>query len=270
MYSQDSKYYKEVQQYYNEDSVNFKSRGEANALLKRIRESFREESSGIQFKHALEIGYGPGFDLIYFAKNNPDAQVVGIDISDGMCEVANEAIKSENLTNCKALVGSVEDVEKLIPDQKFDFIYVFFGSLNTVEDLSKAADCLEKLLLPEGKMVLTFVNKWYMLGILKPLLKLRINTAFKRLKKTWGGYSTSRFLPSKCYSPAQIRKAFSNFKEISHRGYSILFPAWYEAPKMVNDNYKESRWKWDEKLSKTPMWSWGEYTLFVFEKANKG
>ncbi|TNE81196.1 MAG: class I SAM-dependent methyltransferase [Bacteroidetes bacterium] len=266
MYSEGSGYYKEVKAYYNEDSVSFKSRGEANPLLQRIRESFRAESEGIAFHQALEVGYGPGFDLVYFAKQNPNAQVYGIDISDGMCEVASLAIKEVQLNNCQAMVGSVEDVKLLLPQQQFDLIYVFFGSLNTVEDLNAAAKELQSLLSPNGKMVLTFVNKWYLLGILKPLLKLRFATAFKRLKKVWGGYSTSRFLPSKCYTPTEVRKAFGGMREVKHRGYSILFPAWYESPKVVQANYKDRLWNWDRALSKTPFWSLGEYTLFVFEK----
>ncbi|MBI1222256.1 MAG: methyltransferase domain-containing protein [Bacteroidetes bacterium] len=262
-------YYLKVKTYYDEDSLSFKSRGESNPLLARIRESFREESEPLQFKHALEIGYGPGFDLVYFSGRQKAGKVYGLDISQGMQHVAKEAIQSAGLENCLAEVGSVEDIETQFPGIEFDFIYVFFGGLNTVEDLSKAANHLDRVLLPGGKMVLTFVNKWYLLGILKPLLKLKFGLAFRRLRKTWGGYSLSRFLPSKCYSPADVRKAFSRFKEVKHRGYSILFPAWYEHSKFSNRRQTERRWKWDAMLNRTPLWGCGEYTLFVFEKREK-
>ena len=261
-------YYGKVKSYYDEDSINFKQRGESNPLLNEIRTSFREESEGISFQNALEIGYGPGFDLVYFAQKHPESMVYGIDISPGMCEVANTAIREAGLNNCKAMVGSVEDLETLLPGVKFDFIYVYFGSLNTVEDLKKAASILKKHLRPEGQMVLTFVNKWYMLGILKPLLKLKFATAFRRLRKTWGGYSLQRFLPSKCYSPTQVRDAFSDFEETGHRGYSILYPAWYEFQKYSDKKELSKKWNWDLRLNKTFMWSWGEYTLFVFRPRN--
>lgn len=262
-----SDYYKKVKSYYDEDSVSFKSRGEANPLLARIRDSFREEAKGINFENALEIGYGPGFDLVHFASHHPDAKVFGMDISSGMREVAQQAIQDAGLDNCEAHVGSVEDIATLFPGKKFDFIYVFFGGLNTVEDLGKAAELLDDALAPGGKMVLTFVNKWYLMGIIKPLAKLKFGLAFRRLKKTWGGYSLSRFLPSKCYSPSQVRKAFSQFHELSFRGYSILFPAWYDAHKYPDPKVLDGKWNKDLKLNKTPLKGAGEYTLFVFEKS---
>ncbi len=266
MEKQKGTYYREVRDYYDQDSVSFKSRGEANPLLGRIREAFRKECEGIGFGSALEIGYGPGFDLIHFAETHPEAEVAGIDISPGMQEVAEASIREVGLSNARALVGTVEDIPDLFPGKQFDFIYVFFGALNTVEDLRRSAQILQEALKPGGKMVLTFVNKWYLLGILKPLIKLKFATAFRRLRKTWGGYSTSRFLPSKCYSPSEVRAAFSDFSETRFRGYSILFPAWYEFHKMKNPASLERKWHMDERLNHTFFKGLGEYTLFVFEK----
>ena len=123
-------------------------------------------------------------------------------------------------------------------------------------------------LAPGGRLVITVINKWYLAGMLLPLLKGRTKIAFQRLRETWGGYSTSRHLDSKCYSPADIRRSFSDFKVVRQRGYSILFPAWYQ------DNLRKRMgklsgllWKLDGALNKTFFWSKGEYTLFVLERA---
>lgn len=267
MYSKGSSYYKQVGDYYNEDAGNFESRGRANETLNRIRAGFREQADKVPFQRALEVGIGPGMDMLYFTGRNPDALVYGIDISAEMCRLSKENLAAAGATNGHVSVGSVEDISELFPGVQFDLIYVFFGALNTVESLPKAAAEMESLLAPNGKMVLTFVNKWYLLGILRPLVKLKFGTAFRRLRKVWGGYSPSRFLASKCYSPAEVRKAFSGSKELYHRGYSILFPAWYEEAKRQKMGAKAERlWARDERLSKTPFWSLGEYTLFVFEK----
>ena len=117
--------------------------------------------------------------------------------------------------------------------------------------------------------MLSFVNKWYLAGILLEIAKLNFIRAFARLKPIWGGYSPVKYLPSHCYTPAQIRKAFQGMKLIKKRGYSILQPAWY----FTRINRKLGRagkllWKADLLLNKTFLWRFGEYTLFVFQLSN--
>src|SRR5690606_36598322 len=114
--------------------------------------------------------------------------------------------------------------------------------------------------------VLTVINKWYLMGMLLPMLKLRCNTAFKRVQKTWGGYSPKRQLESMCYSPTEIRQAFSDFKLIRKRGYSISYPAWYQdSLRKKIGPVSNFLWKFDRFLNRTPLWSKGEYTLFILE-----
>jgi len=98
-------------------------------------------------------------------------------------------------------------------------------------------------------------------------LKMNFKTALARLREDWGGYSPHRHLPSRCYSPKQIRKTFSDFSLLEKKGYSILFPAWYNFNKFRDQKEKtEKLWKKDQQLQKTQLWSKGEYTLFVFRK----
>lgn len=263
-----SSYYDKVGAYYDEDAPQFENRYWANKTLQKIRSSFREETERFSFNNALEIGFGPGVDLLYFGKKYPEKEFFGIDISEGMTSHAKNQIEKEKLSNVKVEKGSVEDIGTLFPGKKFDLIYVYFGALNTVEDLSRAADDLNKHLNPNGKIVLTVINKWYWAGMLLPMLKLKFTTAFRRIRKTWGGYSPKRQLESKCYSPSEVKKAFKGFRLLRRRGYSISYPAWYQ------DNIREklggasnTLWEIDKALNKTPLWSKGEYTLFIFEKA---
>jgi ubiquinone/menaquinone biosynthesis C-methylase UbiE len=258
-------YYKKVQEYYNEDSYNFEDRYWENETLQRIRNSFREETDISVGSTVLEIGYGPGLDLIYFAKNNPKSRFYGVDISDGMFRHAQKQADKDNIDNLELEVGSFEDVENLFPDQKFDLIYVYFGALNTVENIEEVQFALKKILNPKGKLVLTFVNKWYLMSIIKPMLKFKFSVATKRLGKVWGGYSPNKFLESRCYTSQEIIAFFSEFNLDYKRGYSILFPAWYE-----NHIYKkypkrcERLWKIDQFLQKTTCWNFGEYSLYIF------
>ncbi len=260
-------FYKQIEEYYDSDADDFDARYWQNPVLQRIRQDFREEVKRFTFKNILEIGYGTGLDLVHFGKTHPEACISGIDISSGMMAESNRKIKNEKLENVSATIGSVEDIPGLFPNEQFDMIYVFFGALNTEEDLEKAAAILHKSTKPGGVLVLTFVNKFYMTGMVLEMMKFRFRKAFSRLKKIWGGYSPSQYLPSRCYSPKEIKEAFSRFILRKRKGYSIIHPAWY----YHNLNRKIrplSRWLWkaDRLLNKTPLWSIGEYTLFVFQK----
>ena len=261
-----NEYYQEVKTYYDQDAGDFDNRYWANPVLQTIRQSFREEVKRHRFQSMLEIGFGTGLDMVHFGTTHPEALVYGIDISGEMKRIAAWIVKEKKLANVFAEEGSVEDIERLFPGQKFDLIYVFFGALNTVEDLEKAAGILKTVLKPEGVMVLSFVNRYYIMGMLLEMLKLRFSNAFARLKKDWGGYSPVKHLPSHCYSPKEILKSFNGLELLKRRGYSILQPAWYYQG--LNQRlWKLSKWLWkaDILLNKTSCWKFGEYTLFVFK-----
>lgn len=260
-------FYGRIESYYDEDAGDFDNRYWQNPVLQRIRQDFREEVKRHAFTRMLEIGCGTGLDLVHFGKTQSGVSVAGIDISESMKSIAQEKIRNEKLENVTVKKGSVEDIGSLFPEERFDMIYVFFGALNTVEDLEKAAAILHRITMDGGKLVLTFVNKYYIAGMLIEMLKLRFGAAFSRLKPQWGGYSPARHLPGRCYSPRQIKKAFARFGLIRQQGYSIVHPAWYyRRLNRMPERVRGALWRTDLLLRKTPFWKYGEYTLFVFEK----
>lgn len=262
-------YYEKVGAYYDDDAVDFERRYWQNDALQRIRQSFREHVRRHQFENLLEVGFGPGFDLVHFAKTHPQSACFGIDISAEMVRIAQEKIDTENLQNARVGQGSVEDVSTLFPEVKFDMIYVFFGALNTVEDLPQAMEILRGLLKPGGKMVLTFVNKYYVGGMVIELLKLKPKFAFARLKKVWGGYSPTNFLASRCYATSEIKKMALPLNCTVQEGYSILFPAWYyhKIHKILPEKLRKILWKIDRKVSRTVLGTLGEYVLYEFQSS---
>jgi len=260
-------YYSKVGAYYDQDAAMFETRYCINETAQRIRNSFREETEKLDFKNALEIGFGPGIDLVYFGRKYPERAFYGIDVSLRMVDYALAGVKKAGLQNVTLKQSSVNTLYHDVDGRQFDLIYVFFGALNTVTDLSIAVENIEKTLAPGGKVVVTVINKWHLAGMLLPMLKGRFKIAFQRLKKTWGGYSPDRHLDSKCYTPSDIRRAFSSFNIIQKRGYSITFPAWYQdglRPKL--GRLYNILWKLDKVLNKTPLWSKGEYTLFILTR----
>jgi SAM-dependent methyltransferase len=264
----DKNFHQSVADYYDQDvDFGFEQRANENPLLEKIRDDFRAITVKYPFNDVLEIGCGPGFDLAWFAETYPENSFTGIDISPKMVELAKTRIKSRGLENAKVFVHDERGMKEQFGEASFDLVYVYFGALNTVSDLSKTADDIRSLLQPGGYAVLTFVNKWYLREMFVQALKLNFKVAFARLRKEWGGYSPNRHLPSRCYSPKEILESFPGFELIERKGYSIFFPAWYNPHKVKGRMGKANKlWDRDERLQQTSWWSKGEYTLFVFRK----
>lgn len=265
-----SRYYEEVASYYDDDARDFEQRYEVNPVLQRIRGAFREITEREPFTQALEIGCGPGFDVEYFAARYPDRQVSAIDVSPGMIELAKKRCVAAGLTNVHFGVGSVEDIPAQFPDTRFDLIFVYFGGLNTVFDLRKAAEDLRRVCTPDARLVLTFVNRYYLTEIPLWLLMRRFDKAFERITNRWRGYSDHRKIPSRPYSAGDIRRAFGpDFALGYRRGFSLLYPAWYRShllPKLGGT--AEKLWRLDNLLAKTPLWNTGEYSLYEMRMKN--
>ena len=261
-------YYDKVAEYYDHEACTYEERYWRNNVAQRIRQSFREEVKIHSFSSALEIGCGTGLDISHFGSIYPERKIYGIDIAPAMVASASRKVQEHGLENVRITVGTPEDLQTLFPNIQFDHIYVFFGALNTVPDLRHVAGLLKKRLKPGGTMVLTFVNKWYLVDMLIDLAKFRFTRAFKRIRKIWGGYSDVNHLESRCFSPREIKKAFrGNFHLIRTRGYSIIYPAWYRVHLVSRLGAKISDilWNADRVLSRTPAWCLGEYALYTFK-----
>ena len=205
---------------------------------------------------------------MHFSKIFPEKSFSGIDVSSKMVEISQSKIDQAKISNCDIQQGSPEEISKIYPNKKFDLIYVYFGALNTVENFKKAADKIIECCEDEGYLVLSFVNKHYLAEVLLNLFRLRFNDAFRRYKKVWGGYSPSKHLDSRCFSPREIRKIFlpANI-EIFRAGYSILYPAWYRNHWLNKlGSIGNKLWKIDSILNNSFLWQFGEYTFFIFKK----
>lgn len=263
-------YYKEVGDYFDIFAKQHHNKSDNNPILSDMRDSFRSYATHVHPQNILDIGCGPGMDVAFFAEKYPQARVYGIDVSQGMIDYASRLCQSKNLVNTAFINTGIEKLHEHLPgDVKFDIIYVFFGALNTVNSLDDAAIIIDKLLRPGGQVVLTFVNKYYLSEFIVNMLKLRPGKAMARWKKFWRGYSNDYALKSKTYTPAQIQKAFSNtgLKLQRRKGYSIFYPAWFQANRLKkHPGFCKVLYKMDKVANKTFLWDNGEYTLFVYKK----
>jgi ubiquinone/menaquinone biosynthesis C-methylase UbiE len=260
-------YYQKVADYYDHEACHYEERYWSNVVAQRIRQSFREEVKTHAFNDVLEIGCGTGLDVSHFGSIYPDKRFFGIDIAPAMVASASRKVQDLGLENVRVMLGTPEDLETLFPGVQFDHVYVFFGALNTVHDLRHVAGILRKIMKRDGTMVLTFVNKWYLVDMLVDVGKFRFKRVFSRVGEIWGGYSDVYRLKSRCFSPWEITKAFGDDFEITRRrGYSILYPAWYRVHLVyrLGRRISDILWNADRILNHTPAWCLGEYALYSF------
>ena len=257
-------YYKAIAEHYDREAELYDERLQGNKTIEKIRNDFRRVANVfIHGDSVLDFGCGTGADICFFAAAYPEKTFTGIDLSAKMIEQTRKKSVLHNLHNIVIHTGSLDQLD----DRKFDFIYAFFGAFNTVYDLADFVEQLQLHLNERGRILITFVNKWYPIGMLAYLRRLKFKKAFERLKRTWWGYSENYMLRSQTYYGPQILKVFNKFNLLYKRGYSIVYPAWFQ-DRIVQKlgGFAEKIWQLDGFLSKTPFWSWGDYVLLVFEK----
>jgi SAM-dependent methyltransferase len=237
----------------------------SNHVLVQVREAFRRAVEAHPATSILDLGCGPGTDLAWFAERYPRKRYAGIDVSHRMIaearrQLAARAVRIER--------GCAADLPGLFPGEAFDLVYSFFGPLNTEPDLDGAVQALARMVLPGGVLVLTFVNRLYLLDAALHLLRGRPSRAVARLADRWRGYSEQTPLDAWLYFPGQIEARFRPAFQVSHReGFSIAYPAWYRAPRFrPNSALMRALWLGDRALNRTPLWSAGEHLLYVFRR----
>jgi demethylmenaquinone methyltransferase/2-methoxy-6-polyprenyl-1,4-benzoquinol methylase len=116
-----------------------------------------KELKSLKPKNILDVATGTGdfaFESIKIL--NPD-QIVGVDISSGMLEVAKKKIAQRNLGHIFSV--KLGDSEKLpFSDNQFDAITVAYGVRN-YENLEKGLADMFRVLKPSGKIVILEFSK---------------------------------------------------------------------------------------------------------------
>ena len=97
----------------------------------------------------LDLATGTADLAIAVAKRNPQAQVIGMDISEKMLDIGKEKVMHQNLANQIEL--SLGDAAALpFEDDSFDAVTVAFGVRN-FEDLGKGLSEISRVLKPGGQ-----------------------------------------------------------------------------------------------------------------------
>lgn len=256
---------RETGAYYDAFAESAEQRYASNHVLVRVREAFRRAVEPHPAASVLDLGCGPGTDLAWFGERYPGRRYAGIDVSPRMVELARAKLSRRGM---RVERGCAEDVPLVFPGERFDLIYSFFGVLNTEPNLDRAVRALGESVAPGGVLVLTFVNRTYLLDSLVHLLRGRLGRAAARLADRWRGYSQSP-LDASLYFPQQIEARFAAAFQVERReGFSILYPAWYRAGRFnEHGTLVRALWIADRALNRTPLWSVGEHLLYVFRRS---
>ena len=100
----------------------------------------------------LDLATGTADLAIAVAKRNPQAHILGMDISEKMLDIGKEKVMHQNLANQIEL--SLGDAAALpFEDDSFDAVTVAFGVRN-FEDLGKGLSEISRVLKPGGQAVI--------------------------------------------------------------------------------------------------------------------
>jgi 2-polyprenyl-3-methyl-5-hydroxy-6-metoxy-1,4-benzoquinol methylase len=98
-------------------------------------------------KVILDLACGSGYTTLVLAQTNPDAKIVGIDLSEKSIEVSKQRLEYHGFNNVEFNVMSIEDVAKL--DLQFDYINCS-DILYLLDDLVGSLNLLKSVLKPQG------------------------------------------------------------------------------------------------------------------------
>lgn len=116
------------------------------------RRKTAREVAKCQPRTILDLATGTADLAIAMAKRNPQAHIVGMDISEKMLEIGKTKIASQGLENQIELqLGDAADLP--FENHSFDAVTVAFGVRN-FEDLDKGLSEISRVLKPNGQAVI--------------------------------------------------------------------------------------------------------------------
>lgn len=143
-----------------------------------------------QPKNILDLATGTADLAIAIAKRNPQAHIVGMDISEKMLEIGKEKVKRQGFeSQIELRLGDAASLP--FDDNSFDIVTVAFGVRN-FEHLEQGLSEIQRVLNPNGRIVILEFSMPEKFPI-KKLYRLYFNHLLpqigKRVSKDPGAYS---------------------------------------------------------------------------------
>ena len=132
----------------------------------------------------LDVGCGPGYLLIEIAKLIPNSQLIGVDLSEDMLQIAKEKAKEKGLNSITFMQGPAEKIP--IPEAHNDVV-VCLNSLHDFNDAEKTLSEIYRTTTKSGIFILKDKNGAYpklkvILGFIPLICKSGLKKTVKYFK----------------------------------------------------------------------------------------
>ena len=242
-----------------------------NPLLRAMRDRTRaalQQAAGPKGR-VLDLGCGPGTDVVYFAARGYD--VTAVDWSPAMVQEAHQMIRAAGLGEAARVEQlGIDDLDRLDADP-FDAAYSSFGPLNCVTDLSQAARAIAARLRPGGVLVASIIGRVCPWEIALYLSRRDWRRATLRFAHTPVPVPLEgRTVWMRYWTPAEVARAFAGagFRSRALRSLGLVTPPPYlqafadRHPRLV-DRLQQV----EDAVGAWPLLrSWGDHFLIVMER----
>lgn len=249
----------------------YDSSNAANPLLRAMRDRTRAALQQVVHPRGrlLDLGCGPGTDVVYFAARGYD--VTAIDWSPGMVREARSMVRAAGLDEVARVEQlGIDDLDELDADP-FDAAYSSFGPLNCVTDLPHAARAIRARLRPGGVLVASIIGRicpWEIALYLSRRDWQRATVRFTRTpvpvplegRTVWMQY----------WTPAEVSRAFADagFRRRALRTLGLVTPPPYL--QAFADRHPRLIAKLQQLEDAVATWprlrAWGDHFLIVMER----
>lgn len=216
-----------------------------------VYQFLQEGINDLNGKNILEINAGTGEDAIWFA--NQGAKVTCTDISPNMVDVAKAKANTYNDLNISHEVLDITKLSASFSNPTFDVVFSNFGGLNciTKTQLNKFFTDAEKILNPNGKIILVVMPSFCVWETNYFLAKLNFKQAFRRLKKKGANAKVGNSIVKTYYfGPKKIKRIANHFThEATHPVGFFIPPSYLESFFKNRKRWLNQLWKWEKKIS---------------------
>ena len=110
-----------------------------------------KQLEGLDIKNMLDVATGTGDVALALSKRYPQAEIIGVDISEKMLEIGRQKVAKQQLSEKIDLrTGDSENLP--LKDNSFDAVTVAFGVRN-FENLSQGLAEIHRVIRPGGRLV---------------------------------------------------------------------------------------------------------------------
>jgi|GEM_PF-3138743 len=213
----------------------------------------------------LDLGCGTAEDVSYFAGKN--IRITGMDNSGGMLQIA----RMKNIRDA-SFVQSTLHRKLCFQAESFDTVYSHLGAFNCVPPEKHPVAELHRILKPDGYLILSLMNRVYLLEILMYLLLFSPSRAFRRFGAQPVDVHVSDAIVPVWYPRLRILK--KNYKRYFDTLEIIAQPVVIPPPSITNRFPDDSiiirlLKKIDDTICRVPgVRMLGDHVIIIFRKKN--